>query len=332
LVSALIAHQLDEADPIFASFRADYAGFDNWLAKCKREHRQAWVIRADARYAGVCIVNHETPSAYTSHGKTLKICSFKIADGFRGYRYGELLLKTVFAYLVENKYEWVFVEAFSRHQELFTLLLDFGFEDAGESTKRERVLMKRLWPPTPESHRLGPLEFNIKYGPHAMTLIGANVLVVPIQPKYHGLLFPELRTQLALPTESHPFGNSIRKAYLCHSKIRKIAAGDAILFYRSQEEPAVTAVGVAEATLVSNDAIEIARFVGQRTVYSYAEIQAMARKPILAVLFRLARGLRKPWGLDLLKRAGILKGAPQSFMQVKPESVPWIATQLDVPH
>jgi len=331
-VSPLLAHQLDETDPIFASFRGDYAGFDTWLAKCKREHRQAWVIRAGDRYAGLCIVHHQTPNDYGFQGKTLKICSFKIADEFRGYRYGELLLKTVFGYLVENSYECVFVEAFAKHQELFTLMVDFGFEDARESAQRERVLMKRLRPPTPEVHRLGPLEFNITYGPHAMTLVGAQVLVVPIQPRYHSLLFPELRAQLALPTESHPFGNSIRKAYLCHSKIRRIAAGDVILFYRSQEDPAVTAVGVAEATLVSQSADEIARFVGQRTVYSYVQIQAMASKPVLAVLFRLARALRKPWDLDLLKRTGILKSAPQSFMQVKPEFLPWIATQLAVPH
>ncbi len=332
LVSALLAHQLVETDPIFASFREDYAGFDAWLAKCKREHRRAWVIRTDEHYAGLCIVNNETQNAYGFQGKTLKICSLKIADGYRGHRFGELLLKTVFAYLVENKYECVFVEAFAKHQELFSLLLDFGFEDEAESPKGERVLMKRLLPRPPEQHRLGPLEFNVKYGPHALTLVGAKVLVVPIQPRYHDLLFPELRAQLALATESHPFGNSIRKAYLSHAKIRKIAAGDAILFYRSQQEPAVTAVGVAEATLVSSDAVEIARFVGRRTVYSYAEIEAMAKKPVLAVLFRFARALQSPWDLDLLRRADIVKGAPQSFLQVKPESIPWIATQLHVPH
>jgi hypothetical protein len=106
-VSPLLAHQLDETDPIFVSFRSDYPGFDAWLAKCKREHRQTWIIKASAGYAAICIVNHETPNGYGFPGKTLKICSFKIADRFQGFRYGELILKTVFAYLVENHYRGV---------------------------------------------------------------------------------------------------------------------------------------------------------------------------------------------------------------------------------
>jgi hypothetical protein len=34
----------------------------------------------------------------------------KIAERFHGYRYGELLLKTLFHYLVENRYTGVFVD------------------------------------------------------------------------------------------------------------------------------------------------------------------------------------------------------------------------------
>jgi hypothetical protein len=332
LVTPLVAHQLDDSDPIFGSFRQDYAGFDAWLVKCKREHRRAWVIHAGDRYAALCIVNDETANQYGFPGRTLKICSFKIAEGFRGYRYGELILKTVFAYLVENKYSGVFLEAFSKHQELFTLLSEFGFDDVRESSKGERVLFKQMKPHAHDAHGLGPLAFNVKYGPYAISLIGAQVFVVPIQKHFHELLFPELRTQLELATESHPFGNSIRKAYLCHSKIRRISPGDAMLFYRSQQEQGVTAVGVAEATMVSSEALAIAHFVGRRTVYSYAEIEAMASKPVLAVLFRQARGLRRRWELDLLKRAGIVRRPPQSIMQVRPEAIPWMATQLDVPH
>jgi hypothetical protein len=331
LVTPLIAHQLNESDPIFASFRGDYPGFDGWLAKCKREHRRAWVVSGGKDYAAVCIVNDETPNRYAFPGRTLKICSFKIAERFRGFSYGELILKTVFAYLVENRYHGVFVEVFPKHQELFTLLSDFGFEDRCPSEKGERVLLKTLQPEANSAH-LSPIDFHIRYGPNLFTLAGINVFVVPIRPVYHALLFPELSTQLALATESHPFGNSIRKAYLCHSKIRKIQAGDVILFYRSKSEQAVTAVGVAEGTLVSSDAPTIARFVGRRTVYPYAEIEEMATKPVLAVLFRLARCLKKSWELDLLKRTGIVARAPQSFMQVKREQIPWIAGQLGVPH
>jgi ribosomal protein S18 acetylase RimI-like enzyme len=330
LVAAKLAHELDDADPIFASFRLDYPPFDAWLAKCKRQHRQTWVIQVGRRYCGVCIVNDESPNDYGFPGKVLKICSFKIADSYRGYRYGELLLKTIFGYLVENRYDGVFVEVYSKHEAMFNMLAEFGFEDVRSSAKGERVLLKMLRPPAYETQRLAALEFNIKYGPHALSFTGASIFAVPILPKYHRLLFPELEQQLSLSTESHPFGNSIRKAYLCHSHIRKVAAGDAVLFYRSEIDRGITAIGVVEKTLVSADAVTIARFVGKRTVYSFAQIEEMASKPVLAVLFRLARILQPFWGVDLLKRAGIIKRAPQSFMQVRQEAVDWIATQLDV--
>lgn len=332
LVTSLLAHQLNDADPIFTSFREDYPEFDTWLTKCKREHRRAWVVTSGQEYAAICIVNNETPNEYGFRGKVLKICSFKIAERFRGYRYGELILKTIFSYLVTNGHHAVFVEAFAKHQELFSLLNDFGFEDVRESSKGERVLLKTIQPDAHDTQRTNPLEFNIKYGPYALKLINANAFLVPIRPKFHDLLFPELRTQMAIATESHPFGNSIRKAYLCHSKIRRIEPGDLIAFYRSERDQALTAFGVAETTLVSSDATEVARFVGRRTVYSYAQIEEMAAKPILAVLFRLARPLETAWSVDLLMRAGIIKRAPQSFMQLKKEAVDWIATRLDVPH
>src|SRR5262249_46331028 len=108
--------------------------------------------------------------------------------------------------------------------------------------------------------------------------------------------------------------------------------GDLILFYRSEVNQGATTVGVAEGTLISSDADEVARYVGRRTVYSYADIRTMAAKPILAVLFRLARFLRPPWDVDLLIRAGIIKRPPQSFMQVSSgKAVDWIATQLVAP-
>lgn len=241
------------------------------------------------------------------------------------------MLKAIFGYVVENGFDAIFVEAFAKHSELFALLSDFGFDDVRESTKGERVLLKRM-APAPTDARLGPLEFNIKYGPHALSLVGATAFVVPIRPVYHALLFPELEAQLALATESHPFGNSIRKAYLSHSPIKKLAPGDALLFYRSTEDQAVTAVGVVEQVLRSSDAGQIARFVGRRTVYSFAEIESMVLKPTLVVLFRLARTLRNPWEVDLLKRAGILKRAPQSFIEVHGKGIDWIATQLNAPH
>ena len=101
-----------------------------------------------------------------------------------------------------------------------------------------------------------------------------------------------------------------------------------LLFYRSQESQGVRCIGVAEATLVSKDPNEVARFVGKRTMYSLKEIAAMSRRPLLAILFRLARVLPAPMSLAGLVAGGVVKRAPQSIVRVRKEGCAWLETQL----
>ncbi len=123
-VESVKTHALDETDEIFDSIRSDYPGFDEWLNKCKREHRQAWLIRNDAeKLAGFCIVNREP----YENAKTLKICTFKISPSHNGNRFGELLLKTIFNYAFDNGYERLFVTAFPEQKQLIEFFRTFGF-------------------------------------------------------------------------------------------------------------------------------------------------------------------------------------------------------------
>ena len=41
------AYEIDQAHPIFASLRTDYAGFDTWFEKCKRQQGTAgsWKLK-----------------------------------------------------------------------------------------------------------------------------------------------------------------------------------------------------------------------------------------------------------------------------------------------
>ncbi|MCJ7668098.1 MAG: GNAT family N-acetyltransferase [Anaerolineae bacterium] len=330
-VRAVKAHALNEADPIFKSFREDYPTFDKWLTKCKREHRQAWVIDVgNSRLAAVCIIKQEKSVDFGLAGKILKICSFKVSEEHNGFRFGELLLKTVFVYASSNRYDWIYVTVFEKYGDLIGLLEDFGFHDMGHRTKLgEVVLAKPMSFTEADRDSQHPLAFNIRYGPFAAKIKGALAFVVPIKPQYHRLLFPEAEQQLELMPGRHPFGNSIRKAYLSNAAIRTITPGANLLFYRSEDIRSVTCLGIVESTLVSSSPIEIARYVGKRTVYRFAEIEALCQREVLAILFRQSRILKDTISLEELIANSVLSAAPRSILTVPEGSTAWLQTRLN---
>ena len=116
-------------------------------------------------------------------------------------------------------------------------------------------------------------------------------------------------------------GNTIRKAYLCHTNTKNIKPGSILLFYRSKDKNAITAVGVVEKVYYDlTDPREIMKHVRKRTVYSKEEIEEMAKnKPVTVILFNHHFYLRTPVKLDVLIREGILKAAPQSIWKLEHE-------------
>ncbi|HHJ10909.1 MAG TPA: hypothetical protein ENK25_08455 [Bacteroidetes bacterium] len=99
---------------------------------------------------------------------------------------------------------------------------------------------------------LDPLSFNVRYGPYAFKIKNVLAYMVPIKSQYHRLLFPEVEKQMELLPGSRPFGNSIRKAYLCNAQIRTIKPGSNILFYRSGDQNGISVMGVVEDTFISS--------------------------------------------------------------------------------
>lgn len=330
-VETIIATALNVDDPIFQSFRGDYPGFDLWLSKCKREHRTVLLIKTNQNnYAAICILNEEKEDKHGLKGKVLKICSFKVSDELLGLKYGEFLLKILFDYAYKNQFQHAFVEAFEKHAILVKLLEEFGFYLLpGKTSKGEVVLAKDFRPTEEERQKLSPLDFHIKYGPHNLILDErVNHYVIPIQPQYHSALFPELESQTLMLGEVRAYGNAILKAYLCHSKVRTLAQGDLLHFYRSVDSSELTIVGVLEDVLVSTNPKEISRFVGRRTVYTMLEIEQMCETPVLAILFRASLTYVPPIGLNQLKSSQVIAGAPQQIVKMKPKGITWILDRL----
>ncbi len=205
----------------------------------------------------------------------------------------------------------------------------FGFVVAEGSTtsRKELVLVKELIPSS-ASRQLSALDFNIAYGPGAVR--AELIHIVPIQPRFHRLLFPEAEQQHSLFPRLQPCGNAIRKAYLCNASSRLVHVGDTLIFVKSGSNSCASAIGVVESTLVSNSPEEIVAYVGNRTVYSVEEIQKLCeRGETLAIRFRMDRVLSPSWPKAELQAAGVLTGTGQSIQRVRKDGIEWIRTRLD---
>jgi hypothetical protein len=188
--------------------------------------------------------------------------------------------------------------------------------------------VKSMFPPAGGQDDMAPLDFNIFYGPHSVRIENIPAFIIPIKPQYHRLLFPESEPQLELSPGGHACGNSIRKGYLCNALIRRLPQGANLLFYRSEDIRAVTSLGVLEEILVSGNSIEVARFVGKRTVYNLNEIEALCQADVLALLFRQARVLTNPITFEELVENGCLSTPPQSVQSIPQEKSQWLQTRL----
>ncbi|MEQ1903945.1 MAG: GNAT family N-acetyltransferase [Pirellulaceae bacterium] len=315
-------HELNKEDPIFSSLRADYSGFDGWLDKCQLDHRQVFIVNSDGLHGAIAILKDEGTSL---NQKVLKICTFKVAEHARGFKFGELLLKAIFDFAIKNDFDQTYCTCFPKQHQLLELLDEFGFEPT-ESEPNGEIRAVKFLRPKDGADQLTPLEFHVKYGPRNI-LPTDNIFLVPIEPKYHRLLFPELETQVSFWNGETAFGNSIRKAYLCHSPTKMLSPGDLLLFYRSQDFRNIQALGVVESTIRTSSPLALMEYVGQRTVYSKAEIEELCQSEVLAILFRQV-SLNVRITLDQLRSSGAVLSPPQSITRIRKTAVPWIQKML----
>lgn len=326
-VELVHCHQLIADDRIFCSLSEDYPGFHKWLAKVQREHRTAFVINSSGEHAALAIIKEEATNDLGIPSPALKLCTFKVADEFRGYRYGELLLKAVFGLMRAKSLRRAYVTCFQKQKGLMQFLRDFGFILHCEQANGEVVFLKRFDPTPEELAQLNPLEFHVRFGPFAIKSSGVLKFAVPIVPKYHRALFPDLEKQKNMFAGETACGNSILKAYLCRSSIKSIPPGSILLFYQSHGLSKIRAVGIVDDTIRSSSSVEVARFVGKRTVYSLAEIDEMCTAETLAILFRHAKTI-PPIHLNDFISNRALNDHPQQITQVKPEADEWIQSLL----
>jgi len=325
-VSPLYAIDLNEL--FFDSLKWDYSTFEAWFRASARNGRQAFVVRGPrGEIAGMCIFKGADNEIGLA-GAVAKISTFKVADEYKGSRYGELLLKALFR-SIEGNFDALWLTVFPKYEELIALLETFGFSHFDERGGELRYV-KHLSPTDEDREQHTALEFHKRFGPPALRLSANQTFLIPILPEFHSSLFPDAPGEQISLLPTQPHGNALRKAYLSHAKVRKMRSGATLLFYRSSDKHAVTAVGVLEASLVSHIADEILEFVGGRTVYSSAEVEAMAKHAeVLALLFRQDRFIDPPLRIEELIHEGVALRAPQSIIGIREKGFRWLVDQLD---
>lgn len=317
----------------FESLRERYDDFDGWFRRKAREQRQAWVFweKPQEVLGALCVFDQQRDEVITDDGLVLegdglKLCTFKVGELSRGKKVGELFLKMAFRYATANQLHAIFIHADpGPHHYLITLLEDFGFLSVG-TYNGDAMYVKAhpVEPPSSESAlALDPFEFHRRYYPHFRADSSVQKFIVPIRPEFHHVLFPDWVPKNMqqgslfsgfLPENSA--GNAIKLAYLCHAPTKQISAGDVVLFYRSNDERAITSIGVVEDYQTLQDVNAIARLVSRRTVYDMRAIADMARKQTRVMLFRLVRHFREPVSHGWLQENGIVKGNIQSIQKL----------------
>jgi hypothetical protein len=237
-------------------------------------------------------------------------------------------LKAAFRYASVNRLEHIFIHGeLEAHSFLFDLLEDFGFDPVGThpgSTGRDIVYVKRHPQIAPTYTNVEPFEYMKKYYPHFQRASQIANYIIPIRPEFHRILFPdylsEFDRQFHLFQQMNTVGNAIKLAYLCHAQTRKISAGDIVMFYRSDDEKAITSIGIAEDYQTLDDPMVIAQLVSRRTVYSMSQITQLAKKKTRVMLFRLITHLDTPLPLSWLRENKVINGNIQSITSINYEA------------
>lgn len=315
-------HNLEINDPFFDSLKKEYEEFETWFKKIKQEGRKCWVhFKNDGLIGALLIYKVEdesidsTPSLPAKN--RLKISTFKVA--YVGNKMGELFIKLSVEYSIKNGIDEMYLTHFTKPNDfLVELITEFGFNRVARNRRGEDIFIKELIPDNEKTGSLSPIEISKIYYPSFYDGTNIDKFIVPIRPEFHERLFIDYRgRQTRLPEHLGEFiveGNTIKKAYLCHAKIKKISPGDILIFYRSVDSE-LTSIGVVDKIVSdTQDKDEIMKLVVKRTVYPLDEIEGMVEKPVMVILFTWHFHFTNPLKLRDLKIWGILKAAPQSII------------------
>ncbi len=312
-------YNIDLEDEFFDSLKTDYKSFEKWYKKKSCEGNKAYISRyPNNKISSFLMLKVEDEKEDYSRlekpfekGVRLKISTFKVSN--TGNKIGETYIKIIIKEALKNNVDEIYVTVFEKQKELIKLFNDYGFvqkttqmtEKLNGSFKKELVLVKNM-----NDNTYPNFEWSNK-----------NTFIVPIQQKYHEMLFPESETSNQLSFEDiegiNTYANAIKKAYICKSRTQKIKPGDILLFYASENKKSITTIGIVDNVFnkfaTPEDLYALAK---KRTIYSLEEIKSQFDSNSQLILFKYYKTLNNPISYGELIENKILKGAPMSIVEV----------------
>lgn len=318
-------YKIELEDKFFDSLREDYSNFNDWFQKKQEGEAKAYITR-DEKNKITSFLMLKTENINEKYydfdmplkpANRIKISTFKVAD--TGKRIGETFIKIIISKAIEEEKSEIYVTVFPNQNFLIDLFKEYGFKECtykntrnGQGQNRKEIVLVR--------------DLKTKEFYPFVKITKQNMFVLPILPRYHKLLFPEaeremqidLRDYTALNTSS----NAIKKAFISNAKIKKIKTGDILLFYASHDKKAITTLGVVDAVFTDfRTKEEIYQIVRKRTAYTKEELENIARKDSLVILFKHYITFDKPIELDYLREKGIIKGNIQSPRSIENKKI-----------
>jgi len=321
-------YNLNVKDVFFDSLRQEYPEFNDWFENISREARQCWVYQQSSCQIGALLIRKIEIEAIDAvpplpKKKRLKLSTFKVES--TGYKIGELFIKLAVQYCIENSIGEIYLTHFTQAEDtLVDLLVEYGFSKIAKNPRGEDVFLKEVLIEKQALSGASPLTISKHYWPSFCDGPNVTKFIVPIRPAYHDRLFVELKELVTLFEMAGQFiveGNTIRKAYLCHSRIKGLSPGTLLLFYRSQRKQAITSIGITEDVLADvDDKDAILNAIEKRTVYSEPEINEMLKKHLMIILFTWHFYLKFPVTMEWMRANGILSAPPQSILKIPHDS------------
>ncbi len=317
-------YNIDIEDSFFDSLKADYKNFANWYKKKSQDEYKAYITRISDNYIGSFLmlkIEDETED-YSDfeepfeRGKRLKVATFKVAN--TGNKIGESYIKIIINEANKNHVDEIYVTIFPKQEALINLFLEYGFnkkttkitEKADGSFEKELVFVKNM-----KDNTYPNFDWSNK-----------NVFIVPIQQRYHEMLFPESETLTQLSFGDiqgiNTYSNTIKKAYICKAQTQQIKPGDILLFYASEDKKSITTIGIVDNVFCNFSKPEdLYAMAIKRTVYSLEEIKSNFSLKSKLILFKYYKTLKNPISYNSLLENKLLKNAPMSIVQVDKDKV-----------